>query len=87
MNLGLSELQKSEFISYIPVIRSIVNYPNISNNYRVSGLSSAEYCFLVIISKSNENKTNQFVLLKFKISQHHRDIKLLELIAKYLDCG
>lgn len=29
----------------------------------------------------------QFVQSIFKISQHQRDTKLLELIAKYLNCG
>lgn len=31
MNLGLSELQKSEFINYKPVARPIINYTEISN--------------------------------------------------------
>ena len=42
-------------------------------------------CFLVSISKSN--KIGHITQLIFKISQHHRDKKLLELIAKYLNCG
>jgi hypothetical protein len=49
--------------------------------------SMEEGCFLVNILKSNKNKVSQFVQLIFKISQHHRDKKLLELIAKYLNCG
>ena len=40
------------------------------------------------ISKSSKSKISQkFVQLVFKISQHRRDKNLLELIAKYLNCG
>nr|YP_009690205.1 LAGLIDADG homing endonuclease [Porodaedalea pini]QEG56985.1 LAGLIDADG homing endonuclease [Porodaedalea pini] len=60
----------------------------------IAGFSSAEGCFLVSIypppaglRHSNKNKISQFVQLIFKISQHHRDKNLLELIAKYLNCG
>lgn len=44
-------------------------------------------CFLVTISKSNQNKVGQITQLTFKISQHNRDKKLLELIGKHLNCG
>jgi hypothetical protein len=88
MNLGLSDLQNSEFINCTPVPRPIINYTEIPNAYWIAGFSSAEGCFLVNISKLNKNKIGQYtVQLIFKISQHHRDKILLELIAKYLNCG
>lgn len=87
MNLGLSDLQKSKFINYKPVPRPMVKYTEILNSHWIAGFSSAEGCFLVNISKSNNNKIGQIVQLIFKITQHHRDKKLLELIAKYLNCG
>jgi hypothetical protein len=87
MNLGLSDLQKSEFINYNPVTRPIINYTEIPNPNWIAGFSSGEGCFLVTISKSNKNKIGQVIQLIFKISQHHRDKKLLELIAKYMNCG
>lgn len=88
MNLGLSDLQKYEFINYKPVPRPVINYTEIPNPNWIAGFSSAEGCFLVNILKSNKiNNKNQFVQLIFKISQHNRDTKLLELIAKYLNCG
>jgi len=86
MNLGLSDLQKSEFINYKPVPRPIINYTEIPNPHWIAGFTSAEGCFLVSISKS-KNKIGHIIQLIFKISQHHRDKKLLELIAKYLNCG
>ena len=96
INLGLSDLQKSKFINYKPVPRPIINYTEIPNPNWIAGFSSAEGCFLVNISpaplgkaanKSNLTKTGQIIQLIFKISQHQRDKNLLELIAKYLNCG
>lgn len=86
MNLGLSVLQKSFFINYKPVPRPIINYTEILNPNWIAGFSSGEGCFLVSISKS-QTKTSHIINLIFKISQHRRDKKLLELIAKYLNCG
>ena len=87
MNLGLSDLQKSEFINYKPVPRPIIKYTEIPNPNWIAGFSSAEGCFLLTISKSNNNKIGKIVQLIFKISQHHRDKNLLELISKFLNCG
>ena len=59
MNLGLSELQKSQFINYLPVPRQVVNYTDIPNLNWISGFSSGEGCFLVSISDSNKNKVGK----------------------------
>lgn len=56
MNLGLSDLQKSEFINYRPVPRPVINYTEIPNPNWIAGFSSAEGCFLVNISKSKKKK-------------------------------
>ena len=87
MNLGLSSLQKSKFINYNPVPRPIINNTEIPNLYWIAGFASGEGCFLVSISKSNSNKKGQIIQLTFNISQHCRDKKLLEMIAKYMKCG
>ena len=87
INLGLSDLQKSKFINYKPVPRPIINYTEIPNGNWIAGFSSGEGCFLVSLSKSNQTKTGYIVQLTFKISQHRKDKNLLELIAKYLNCG
>ena len=87
MNLGLSSLQKSKFINYNPVPRPITNYTEIPNLYWIAGFASGEGCFLVTISKSNNNKIGYITQLVFKISQHSRDKKVLELIANFMNCG
>ena len=78
MNLGLSDLQKSEFINYKSVPRpNMQTYTEIPNPNWIAGFSSAEGCFLVNISKSNLTKTGQIIQLIFKIysleQQHQRD--------------
>jgi hypothetical protein len=87
MNRGLSDLQKSHFSNYSPVTRQIINSTHIPNYSWIAGFTSGEGCFLVSITKSNRNKVGQVTQLTFKIPQHNRDRKLLELIAKTLNCG
>lgn len=87
LNKGLSDLQKSHFVHYKPVSRQIINTDNIPNLNWIAGFSSGEGCFLVTITKSNQNKVGQVTQLTFKIPQHNRDTKLLELISKTLNCG
>ena len=54
MNLGLSDLQKSSFLDYKPVLRPNVKYTEIPDPNWIAGFSSAAHrvqagCFLVNI--------------------------------------
>lgn len=54
MNLGLSEMLKSEFAGYTPVERPVINSDNvILDLYLISGFVSAEGCFDVRIPSTN----------------------------------
>ncbi len=53
----------------------------------VSGFTSGEGCFKVRISKSASYLTVYQVQLKFQITQHKRDKKLMEKLIDYLGCG
>ena len=86
MNLGLSDLLKSEFKNYIPVEKPLINTETIPNPNWLSGFVTGEGSFDVNISKST-NKVGYRAQLRFRISQHIRDIKLMESIAKYLSTG
>ena len=87
MNSGLSDLQKSKFTTNNPVPRPNFNFTEIPNPNWIAGFASGEGCFLVTISKSNNNKIGYITQLVFKISQHSRDKKVLELIANFMNCG
>jgi len=87
MNLGLSDMLKSEFAGYILVERPVINYDNIIiNPYWISGFVSAEGCFDVRISSTN-SKLGYRVQLRFRISQHSRDLMLMQKIVKYFGSG
>nr|YP_010424038.1 hypothetical protein NQV51_mgp17 [Aspergillus sclerotioniger]USH57637.1 hypothetical protein [Aspergillus sclerotioniger] len=87
MNLGLSELLKSEFAGYIPVERPVLNYDNIVlNPHWISGFISGEGNFDVRIPTSN-SKLGYRVQLRFRITQHSRDTILMQKIVDYLGSG
>ena len=87
MNLGLSDKLKSEFPRYGMVERPVINCDNvIINSSWLSGFVSAEGNFDVRTPKIN-SKTGYRVQLRFRITQHLRDIKLMEKIVQYLGGG
>lgn len=86
MNLGISNFLKSEFNDVSPVERPIITTEEIYDSNWIAGFTTAEGCFDVLVSKSN-NKMGNRVQLRFRISQHNRDKKLLEKIKKDLGTG
>jgi hypothetical protein len=86
MNLGSSDIVKSEFSKINPVERAIIKTTNIPDPQWISGFASGEGNFDVGIKK-NKNIIGYQVYLRFRISQHARDTKLMELIIKYLGAG
>ena len=87
MNLGLSDKLKLEFPEYRAVERPVINYDNVNIEPSwISGFVSAEGNFDVRIPQSN-SKTGYRVQLRFRITQHTRDLKLMEKILQYLGGG
>ena len=87
MNLGLSDMLKSEFAGYTPVERPVINYDNVSlNPHWLSGFVSAEGNFDVRMPSTN-SKLGYRVQLRFRISQHSRDIVLMQKIVEYIGSG
>jgi hypothetical protein len=93
MNLGFSEIEKTqrfpEFIQINPVERAIIKTTQIPDPNWVSGFISGEGNFDAGIRKSTNMKGGLAtrVYLRFRVSQHDRDIKLMELLIKYLGAG
>lgn len=85
MNLGLSNTLKSEFAKYIPVKRPVVNLDDVDPHW-ISGFVSGEGNFDVRIPSTN-SKLGYRVQLRFRITQHSRDIRLMEKIIKYFGSG
>ena len=87
MDLGLSDMLISEFPGYVPVERPVINNDNINlNPYWISGFVSAEGNFDVRIPSTN-SKLGYRVQLRFRISQHSRDLILMQKIFQYLGSG
>lgn len=87
MNLGLSDMLKSEFAGYTPVERPVINYHNvILDPHWISGFVSAEGNFDVRMPSTN-SKLGYRVQLRFRISQHSRDLRLMEKIVEYFGSG
>ena len=87
MNLGLSDMLKSEFAGYTPVERPVINSDNvILDPHWISGFVSAEGNFDVRIPSTN-SKLGYRVQLRFRITQHSRDLRLMEKIVEYLGSG
>ena len=87
MNLGLSDKLKSEFTGYTPVQRPVINYDNvILDPCWISGFVSAEGNFDVRMPSTN-SKLGYRVQLRFRISQHSRDLRLMEKIVEYFGSG
>ncbi|CCC14779.1 unnamed protein product [Sordaria macrospora k-hell] len=87
MNLGLSDTLKSEFAGYTPVERPVINCDNVFlDPYWISGFVSAEGNFDVRMPSTN-SKLGYRVQLRFRISQHIRDIRLMEKIVEYFGSG
>ena len=87
INLGLSNLQKSKFPNYKPVARPVINLSKIPDPNWIAGFVTAEGCFFVSILKSNRTKIGYTIQLMFKLTQNKRDKELLELVAKFVNCG
>lgn len=83
INKGLSDKLKSQFPNYVPVPRPVVSTTSIPHPAWIAGFASGEGNFDVRTPKAT-NKTGVRVQLRFRISQHIRDINLLNLMVKYL---
>ena len=86
LNLGLSKKLLDTF-KVVPVERPKFNPTLISDPAWFAGFCEGESCFFISISKSPKSKLGWAVQLVFKITQHSRDIQLLQLIKDFLDCG
>ena len=91
MNKGLSLAILSEFPTVIPDPRPRVNsdvvipHPN-----WLTGFVDGEGCFFINSHKYNytlKDGRKEKVWLTFQITQHSRDILLMQSIIKYFDCG
>lgn len=86
MNLGLPENLKEAFPDIQP--RKIISkdLPSLLNPYWVAGFTEAEGCFWIKTLKDS-NKEEVRSIIGFQITQHKRDLPLLEKLISFFECG
>ncbi len=77
---------KSKFPHINPVKRNTIETANIYDLHWISGFVSGEGNFDAGIRKAT-NTRKERIYLRFRLTQHVKDFKLMELIIKYLGCG
>lgn len=87
MNLGLSDSLKEAFPNILPVERPKVEDQIVPDPNWLVGFAEAEGCFYIDIAESTGVAVGNRIQLRFKITQHNRDVLLLESLVKYLGCG
>ncbi len=86
MNTGLSEKLKAAFPAAVPVERPLVTDQEIKDPHWLAGFSSGEGSFFLQISTS-PNRVGFRVKLRYSITQHSLDAKLITSFQEYLGCG
>lgn len=86
MNLGLSKLLMESFPDIKPISRPVLEVAENINPFWIAGFTNAEGCFFVKISKDKTN-IGYTVSLRFIITQHSRDAKLMNRLVTYFGCG
>ena len=88
MGKGLSKTLLNLFPDIEPTVRNLVLPIKCFNPFWVAGFVDGEGCFYVKTSKIKQGKDIAYkVNVYFSISQHKRDIALLENLVAYFNCG
>ena len=87
LNKGLPSVVKAEFPYIIPAIAPEFQIPFDFNPNWFSGFITAEGSFFISLYENEKRKAGYAVSLIFSLSQHIKDLELLERLAKYLGCG
>lgn len=78
---------KASFPNMIPTVRPEVKCLEINDIHWLLGFVEGEGCFLVVMQESKSKKVSSNVGLRFTITQHNRDLELMQNLSKYLGCG
>lgn len=87
LNKGLPAFIKAEYPDIIPAIEPKFKLSFNLNPHWLSGFITAEGSFFISLYPNKQRKAGYAVSLVFSLSQHTRDIELLERLVNYLGCG
>jgi hypothetical protein len=87
LNKGLPTAVKEEFTDIEPAILPEFKVPLSFNPNWVAGFITAEGSFFISLYANEKRKAGYAISLAFSLSQHLKDIELLDRLAIFLDCG
>lgn len=87
MNNALSLTLKTAFPNTIPAPRPLIIGQIIKDPFWLSGFTGAEGCFFVSIHKDSKYNSGAKLQLRFTLTQHIRDIELMNSIINFFNCG
>jgi hypothetical protein len=87
MNLGLPEVLKESFPDIQGRKIEPFDLPSVLNPYWVAGFTDGEGCFWIKTLKAGPNKEGLRSVIGFQISQHSRDLPLMEKLMSFFECG
>lgn len=89
LNWGLSDKFKESFPNVelaAPIVRPEVKFSEIQDINWFVGFAEGEGCFMVVVQQA-KSKERYDISLRFTITQHNRDLVLLNSLINYLGCG
>lgn len=86
LNWGLSDKFKEFFPNVTPIARPEIKFSEIQDINWFVGFVEGEGCFMVVVQEAKSKKRYD-ISLRFTITQHNRDLFLLEGLINYLGCG
>nr|QCW06949.1 hypothetical protein [Drechslerella brochopaga] len=86
LNLGLSEELKNKFPGIEPVKRPLVIDNNIPSPFWMAGFTTGDGSFYLTIRSKKLNNIPR-IDIEFSITQHSRDMLLLEKFITFFNCG
>lgn len=87
MNNGLSPELKAAFPNITPINRPVVTINEIPDPHWLAGFTDGDGSFFVRVIRSNTHKIGAQVILNYRLTQHKRDIALMQSLIKFFDCG
>ena len=87
LNLGLSDGLVKAFPDITPIKRAKLEAPETIDPHWLTGFVDGEGCFFVGCSSSKAYRVGYQIQLKFILTQHYRDIQLMEKLVNYFGCG
>ena len=86
INRGLSKKVKTYFPHIKPYEKPFFNLPAKLDPYWVSGFAAGDGGFSIYVNEV-KNKSRERLSYRFYITQHNRDLDLMNLFIKFFNCG